>query len=143
MISRTSIPARAGRWSAKHRKTAIFGWLAFVVVAFMLGGSLGVKTLDQYHGGTGESGRADELLGEKFEQPATERVLVQGSPQAVRSGARISNRLMSQRREDGSVFSASVTVTPSTAAVPHQVERAAYTPDLSRAWASATATSGI
>ena len=36
--------------------------------------------------------------------------------EAVRSGARITNRLMNQQREDGSVFSASVTVTPSTAA---------------------------
>ncbi len=27
----TNIAARMGRWSASHRKTAIFGWLAFVV----------------------------------------------------------------------------------------------------------------
>ena len=26
----TNIAARMGRWSASHRKTAIFGWLAFV-----------------------------------------------------------------------------------------------------------------
>ena len=73
-----NIAARAGRWSARHRKTAIFGWLAMVVVAFGLGGSLGIDTLDRYEGGTGESGRADRALGERFEQPATERVLVQG-----------------------------------------------------------------
>ncbi len=36
--------------------------------------------------------------------------------EAVRSGARISNRLMNQQTEDGSVFSASVTVTPTMAA---------------------------
>ena len=36
--------------------------------------------------------------------------------EAVRSGARISNRLMNQQTEDGSVFSASVTVTPTVAA---------------------------
>ena len=77
MTDRTNIAARAGRWSAAHRKTAIFGWLAFVLVAFAVGGALGTKTIDQYHGGTGESGKADELLGEKFHQPATERVLVQ------------------------------------------------------------------
>src|ERR671923_1308213 len=89
-----SIAARAGRWSAQHRKTAIFGWLALVVVAFGLGGSLGIKTLDRYEGGTGESGRADKVLGEKFEQPATERVLVQGSPQELRTGVRdVSARL--------------------------------------------------
>jgi uncharacterized membrane protein YdfJ with MMPL/SSD domain len=89
-----NIAARAGRWSARHRKTAIFGWLAFVVVAFMIGGGLGTKTLDRYEGGVGESGRADKLLGEKFEQPATERVLVQGSPQELRGGVRdVSARL--------------------------------------------------
>ena len=27
----TNIAARMGRWSARHRKTAIFGWLAFVI----------------------------------------------------------------------------------------------------------------
>ena len=40
-----SIAARAGRWSATHRKTAIWGWLAFVVVAFAIGGAVGTKTL--------------------------------------------------------------------------------------------------
>ena len=29
--------ARAGRWSAQHRKKAILGWLVFVVAAFALG----------------------------------------------------------------------------------------------------------
>ena len=33
----TNIAARMGRWSAGHRKTAIFGWLAFVVAAFAVG----------------------------------------------------------------------------------------------------------
>jgi uncharacterized membrane protein YdfJ with MMPL/SSD domain len=94
----TNIAARAGRWSARHRKTAIFGWLAFVVVAFMVGGGLGTQTLDRYEGGTGESGRADRALGEKFEQPATERVLVQGSPQELRGGVRdVSARLSANR----------------------------------------------
>jgi hypothetical protein len=29
-----------GRWSAAHWKTATFGWLAFVLVAFGLGGAV-------------------------------------------------------------------------------------------------------
>ena len=41
------IAARAGHWSARHRKTAIFGWLAFIVIVFMVGQSLGqVKPKD-------------------------------------------------------------------------------------------------
>ena len=32
-----NIAARMGRWSASHWKTAVFGWLAFVVVAVAIG----------------------------------------------------------------------------------------------------------
>ena len=35
--ARSNLAARMGRWSAAHRKKAIFGWLAFVVVAFVVG----------------------------------------------------------------------------------------------------------
>ena len=56
------IAARAGVWSAKHRKTAIWGWLAFVVIAFMIGGAVGTKTLEHTQTGVGESGRADQAI---------------------------------------------------------------------------------
>ena len=46
-----SIAARARRWSATHRKTAIWGWLTFVVVAFAIGGVVGTKTLQQDQSG--------------------------------------------------------------------------------------------
>ena len=42
-----NLAARMGRWSASHKKTAIFGWLAFIAVAFMLGNAVGTKQLDQ------------------------------------------------------------------------------------------------
>ncbi|MEA2440153.1 MAG: hypothetical protein QOH76_1577, partial [Thermoleophilaceae bacterium] len=29
-----NLAARAGHWSAQHRKIAIFGWIAFVVLSF-------------------------------------------------------------------------------------------------------------
>ena len=32
-MQRTNVAARAGRWSSQHRKAAILGWLAFVVMA--------------------------------------------------------------------------------------------------------------
>ena len=32
--------ARAGRWSAQHRKTAILGWILFVVLATVVGGKV-------------------------------------------------------------------------------------------------------
>ena len=41
-----NIAARMGRWSASHWKTAVFGWLAFVVVAFGIGNAAAMKTID-------------------------------------------------------------------------------------------------
>ena len=40
-----NIAARMGRWSASHWKTAVFGWLAFVVLAVFIGMQVGTKTL--------------------------------------------------------------------------------------------------
>ena len=58
------IAARAGRWSAQHRKIAIFGWLAFVIAAFMIGNSLGTKKVEQTL--PGESGRAQKIQEDNF-----------------------------------------------------------------------------
>jgi uncharacterized membrane protein YdfJ with MMPL/SSD domain len=71
------LAARAGRWSAQHRKTAIWGWLAFVVVAFMIGGAVGTKTLQQDQLGVGESGRAATTIESAFPRSADELVLVE------------------------------------------------------------------
>src|SRR3954465_15986593 len=75
-----NIAARAGRWSARHRKTAIFGWIAFVIVAFMIGGGMGVKQLDSSKQGVGESGRASQTVVKAFphdDESVSERVLVE------------------------------------------------------------------
>jgi uncharacterized membrane protein YdfJ with MMPL/SSD domain len=74
---RLNLAARVGRWSAAHWKTATFGWLAFVVVAVVLGGAVGTKQLDPNTSSPGESGRMDRILDEGFKQPAEETVLVQ------------------------------------------------------------------
>jgi RND superfamily putative drug exporter len=65
-----------GRWSADHWKTATFGWLAFVVLAFGLGGMVGTRNIDNA-AGPGESGRMDRILEAGFKQPASEQVLIQ------------------------------------------------------------------
>ena len=41
-----NLAARMGRWSAAHWKTATFGWLALVVVAFAVGGQVGIKNVN-------------------------------------------------------------------------------------------------
>jgi RND superfamily putative drug exporter len=77
-----NIAARAGRWSARHRKTAIFGWLTFVIVAFMVGGGMGVKELDPSKQAVGESGRAAQIVEKAFpieDESTSEQVLVQSS----------------------------------------------------------------
>ena len=45
-----NLAARMGRWSAAHWKTATFGWLAFVLVAFGLGGMVGTRNIDNTAG---------------------------------------------------------------------------------------------
>ena len=70
--------ARAAYWSAHHRKTAIFGWLAFCFLAFAIGVNvIGVTSLDNSNAGVRESGRMDRLLDKDFKSPAGERVIIQ------------------------------------------------------------------
>ncbi len=78
-VHRENLAARAGRWSARHWKTAVFGWLGFVLVAFALGNVVGTSSLSVNEPGPGESGRVQRILNDEFEQPAKELVLVQSS----------------------------------------------------------------
>ena len=75
-----NVAARMGRWSARHRKIAIFGWLAFVVLAFAIGGKVGTKTIKASDATVGESHRAAAILDKAFPEadPLTEIVLIQG-----------------------------------------------------------------
>jgi uncharacterized membrane protein YdfJ with MMPL/SSD domain len=82
MDSPRNLAARAGRWSAQHRKKAIFGWLAFVIVAVFIGGSVGTKTLGDSDFGIGESGRADDAVAAHFPEKGSESVLVQSRDSA-------------------------------------------------------------
>jgi uncharacterized membrane protein YdfJ with MMPL/SSD domain len=82
-----NLAARMGRWSAAHWKTATFGWLAFVLVAFALGGMAGTEEIDPNKPGPGESGRMDAILDAGFEQPAGESVFIQSESLRVDSPA--------------------------------------------------------
>ncbi len=77
MQSKKNIAARAARWSATHRKIAIFGWLAFVVASLFIGGSVGLKELSNSESVPGESGRAEVALERSKLQPNGELVLIQ------------------------------------------------------------------
>jgi uncharacterized membrane protein YdfJ with MMPL/SSD domain len=74
-----NLAARAGRWSAHHRKKAILGWFAFVILATVIGGMVGQKTLADEDMGNGQSKQADQILeAAGFPDQTGESVLVQG-----------------------------------------------------------------
>ena len=70
--------ARAGRWSAANRKKAIFGWLAFVVLAVAIGAGSGMVTPSNDNSTVGDSGRGDKLVSDHYPDSASESVLIQG-----------------------------------------------------------------
>jgi uncharacterized membrane protein YdfJ with MMPL/SSD domain len=72
--------ARAGRWSAQHRKTAILGWIVFVVLATVIGGNIGQQNLESSQMGNGESKRHDTIVDAAgYPDDIRERVLIQGN----------------------------------------------------------------
>jgi uncharacterized membrane protein YdfJ with MMPL/SSD domain len=73
------LAARAGRWSAQHRKKAIWGWLAFALIAFMVGSAVGTETQTNAQSGVGESGRAARTVDNAFPKHQVEQVLVQSN----------------------------------------------------------------
>ncbi|MEU3735936.1 MULTISPECIES: MMPL family transporter [unclassified Streptomyces] len=74
---RPNLAARLGVWSAHHRKTAILGWLLFVVLATTIGGASGMVTASDDEMGVGDSGRAAAILEDAgVEEPAGELVMV-------------------------------------------------------------------
>jgi RND superfamily putative drug exporter len=77
MKATRNIAARAGAWSAQHRAKAILGWLALVLVAVFIGGSIGTQTIADEDLGVGESKQADQAIARAFPDNADETVLVQ------------------------------------------------------------------
>ena len=70
---------RIAGWSARHKKTAVFGWLVLVVAAVAIGQWLGTSHLNSYD--PGQAGRAERVLDRPVvQQPASESVLIQGQP---------------------------------------------------------------
>ena len=72
-----NLAARMGRWSAQHRKKAIWGWLVLVFLAFAIGGAVGTKTQDAAQSGVGESGSAERTIDNAFPKHQVEQVLIQ------------------------------------------------------------------
>jgi RND superfamily putative drug exporter len=63
-------------WSARYRKTAVFGWLALVAVAYLIGQLLGSPSPQQND--LGQAGQAEQTLQHLgVTTPTTEAVLIQ------------------------------------------------------------------
>ena len=57
---RPNVTERVAGWSARHRKTAVFGWLLLVAAIFIGGQALGARNLPAYD--AGQSGQAERTL---------------------------------------------------------------------------------
>jgi len=85
-----NVAGRMGAWSAAHWKTAVFGWLACVVVLFAVGGQIiGLKQIDLNDAGVGQSHKADQVLKNAFPEraPQNEYVLIESKGQTANSPA--------------------------------------------------------
>jgi uncharacterized membrane protein YdfJ with MMPL/SSD domain len=79
------LAARVGRWSTEHRKAAIFGWLAFVVVSLAVGMSVGSKQLEDQDAYQGEARQAEQAIVDAgMKPPAGESVLVKSNKLSTR-----------------------------------------------------------
>lgn len=79
-----NIAARAGRWSAHHRRIAILGWIAFVVAATIGGGLIGTNSLAPAEMGNGSSRAADLAVdGAGFRESSEEQILLQARARAA------------------------------------------------------------
>jgi uncharacterized membrane protein YdfJ with MMPL/SSD domain len=75
-----NLASRAGRWSARHWKTAMLGWLALIALAFALGSLVGTKELSDAGGMNGDSARAQQIIDSAgFREKPTEVVLVEST----------------------------------------------------------------
>src|SRR4051794_36049460 len=71
--------ARIAAWSGRHRKKAIWGWLAFVLVVFALGNAAGTTNISDVDQFSGESHRAEAALDRAGMRPVEEVVLIQST----------------------------------------------------------------
>ena len=73
---RAPIVERVAGWSARHRKTAVLGWLALVAAVFVFGQMLPAKNMPSYD--AGQAGQAEQTLQRLgVVSPPQENVLIQ------------------------------------------------------------------
>ena len=99
---RTNIASRAARWSAKHRRAAILGWIAFVVISLGLGSAIGTQTIADEDLGNGESREGEQVLADAgFPEKAAEEVFDPESGRPSRRRRRVQRRDSRRRAAAG------------------------------------------
>jgi uncharacterized membrane protein YdfJ with MMPL/SSD domain len=80
-----NLAARMARWSGQHRRKAIWGWLAFVLIAFVVGNiMIGPKEISDLDEFSGESREAEQALDRAGLRPVEEVVFVQSDNLTIR-----------------------------------------------------------
>jgi uncharacterized membrane protein YdfJ with MMPL/SSD domain len=79
-----NLAARMARWSSRHRKKAFWGWLAFVVLAFGIGQSLGSNLISDVDNFNGESHDAEVALENAGLRPQSEVVFIQSDKLTIK-----------------------------------------------------------
>src|SRR4029078_6949 len=79
-----NLAARMARWSSRHRKKAFWGWLAFVILAFAIGQSMGSNLISDVDNFSGESHRAESALEDAGLRPQSEVVFIQSDKLTVK-----------------------------------------------------------
>jgi uncharacterized membrane protein YdfJ with MMPL/SSD domain len=77
-MARPNLAARAAHWSSRHRRKAILGWLACVLLGLVLVTQVGIEQIPEEDLGSGDSKKADQLLADRFPDQVGEEVLFQG-----------------------------------------------------------------
>jgi uncharacterized membrane protein YdfJ with MMPL/SSD domain len=85
--TKRGVAARVGSWSARHKKSVLAGWLAFVVLSVVLGGMVGTNKLTKADQFTGQSGKAEKTLEQRFPTPAHEEALIHSATLDARDPA--------------------------------------------------------
>jgi uncharacterized membrane protein YdfJ with MMPL/SSD domain len=79
-----NLAARMAVWSSRHRKKAIWGWLAFVVVVFIGGNMIGTTQISAVDQVSGEAHKAEVALDRSGLRPNDEVVFVQSDKLTIK-----------------------------------------------------------
>jgi RND superfamily putative drug exporter len=82
-----NVAARMAHWSGRHRKKAIWGWLAFVVIVFAAGNMVGTTQISDLDQLAGEARKAELALDRTGLRPVEEVVFIRSDKLTIKDPA--------------------------------------------------------